>query len=734
MKKGTILFLFIFLSITSIQAQSKEVKEKLKTGDKFYNQGDSQFENALVNFKSAISMDPSNSYALSKVANILFSQEKYEEAVPYFIQYIEQTGDKSSDEQYLLARSYQLSNQNDKAINAYKALIEASEQQTTNEISRKKIEIANLYISQCRNAKEMMKSEIPILMHLTGSKLNSPYPDYAPIGTNDMKTIYFTSRRPGSTGGKIDKTDKLPFEDIYVSTLNDNGEWSVPKQVPGQINTSSHEATVSLSSDGKRMIIYKPSKNGDLFESTFQNGEWSKPVELKGINSKYREVDATFSPDGNTIYFTSNNPTYSMNKSMDILVSKRMQNGNWSSPVNLGSEINTPYDELYVHLSPNGKTLYFSSEGHNSIGGFDIFKCTMQENGKWSKPINVGYPINSIGDDISMFFSPDGKTIWFDSDRKGGMGYRDIYEMIDLSDATKKVTIEVRDRITNKLLSAEALLIPVKSKLTDTINLKQNNNLKFEQNLGVFQTFQLNVSKKYYTPKSIQISTFFSSSDSITTPVNETVYLEPASELVVTTVIADKATQEIIKEGVLLEVWNNNQRVKQVQPLIDGSFEFPLKTAEKYMLIARKEGYTLIRDTFVVDTNSLHRNIEMDKIKVNQRFELKDIYFDFGKATLRPESEAELDQLKAFLIDNPSIIVEISAHTDNVGPAKANSTLSNNRANSVVSWLVEKGIPQSQMTAKGYGMSQPIAPNNTEENRQKNRRVEFKITQILKSN
>lgn len=719
-------------SVLSAQNQDPKIaKIKTKEGDKFFNKGVSEFENALVNYLDAYNYNNQDSYIASQIGYIYFETDRLQLAIPYFENALKISNDKASYDQYLLARTYQLLGENDKAIELFSAYKNAliNDKKMESDAKQSQLEKAELHIMHAQNAKEITKKEVPIIIKNLGNKINSPFPDYAPIGTADMKTLYFTSRKKGSTGGKIDKQDKLEFEDIYVSTLDNNGQWSEPQKVPGAINTNTHEATVSLSADGKRMIIYKPTQNGDLYESILKDGLWSTPQPLKGVNSKYREVDATFSPDGNTIYFTSNNPLYSMNGSMDILVSQRKPDGTWSNPTNLGSEINTKYNELYVHLSSDGKTLYFSSEGHNSIGGYDIFKCTLLGNGKWSTPENVGYPINSIGDDISMFFSENGELAWFDSDREGGFGYKDVYEMLNLSNRRKLIIIEVREKGTDKLLMPLVKLTPTKSVETEVSILEADNNILYHKEVNVFEKFQLDISKKFYSSHSSEISTYFKTADSIDLPIKRTIYLELTNELKFKGTTFDKETSKPISP--VIEVFQNNKKIMKADSSSGGEFTLTLKRGSAYHIIARADGYLPLRDTFVVDTNNLEKKFYLSKIKLNQKFELKNIYFETGKADLRPESEAELSSLKNFLQENPSVVVEISAHTDNVGNKNFNLKLSESRAKAVVNWLQENGIPAKQMTAKGYGMAQPIAPNDNEENRQKNRRVEFKILRIM---
>lgn len=241
------------------------------------------------------------------------------------------------------------------------------------------------------------------------------------------------------------------FEDIYVSTKVDQ-EWSTPIGLGDQVNTDNHDACVGLSSDGTTLITYKTNEvytGGDLYYSELEGVEWQKPVKFgDNINSAYLEPSASFTSDMNKLYFSSNRPGGFGDK--DIYRVVRFPNGEWSLPQNLGPEINTEYDDDAPFIHPDGRTLYFSSKGHNTMGNYDIFKSDLNEDGTWSKPENLGYPLNTTDDDIYFVLSADGRRGYFSSGRPGGYGGQDLYVAL-LPGKVKNLTIikgvvSVRDK------------------------------------------------------------------------------------------------------------------------------------------------------------------------------------------------------------------------------------------------------------------------------------------------
>ncbi|MCX7728412.1 MAG: hypothetical protein N2203_02970 [Bacteroidia bacterium] len=294
----------------------------------------------------------------------------------------------------------------------------------------------NYYKTQSNFAKKMVANPINVKLINLGDSINSPYPDFSPVLTADERMLIFTTRRPNPLCSE--KTpDGQYFEDLVVSYKDDNGQWSKPQPLSENVNTCGHEASINLTPDGQTLIVYRDDNgNGEIYFTQWNGREWSSLQKFgSDINTEYWETHACLSNDGQTLYFVSDRPGGFGGR--DIYRVVKLPNGQWSKALNLGPTINTPYDEDGVFIHPDGKTLFFASKGHQGIGGFDIFFSIMDEEGKFSEPFNIGYPINTPDDDVFYVTSPDGKRAYYSSLKEGGYGDKDIY-MITIPESTEK--------------------------------------------------------------------------------------------------------------------------------------------------------------------------------------------------------------------------------------------------------------------------------------------------------
>jgi Tol biopolymer transport system component len=292
----------------------------------------------------------------------------------------------------------------------------------------------------------MLNNPRKVQLKNVGEAINSEYPDYSASVSADGQTLIFTSRRPESTGKLQDPDDGKFFEDIYISRKDSlSGKWLAAEPVEGNLNTEGHDANMSISADGKQIFVYRNvgyTKSGEIFVSKLgRTGKWSaaKPVE-GDVNTSYFESSACVSPDGKTMYFVSEREKGGFGMG-DIFMSRREGKNEWGKAVNLGPIINDEYDQIGVFIHPDGKTLYFASNSPKAIGGYDIFKTSF-ENGMWTKPENLGSPINTLGDERFFCMSTDGKTAWLSSDREGSAGELDIWE-IDFSEVKKESQTQI---------------------------------------------------------------------------------------------------------------------------------------------------------------------------------------------------------------------------------------------------------------------------------------------------
>jgi len=384
---------------------------------------DAEYYQALENYLKAYRLLPNNAKINYKIGVCYLKTDDKSKAIDYLLNSYKLNNKLTNNIYFDLGEAYQYNLDFDKAIdnfNTYKQ----------NSRNIKKIALANKHINECLLAKNMIKT--PIKGKITPvSEINTKYAEYSPMINTDETMMIFTSRRSNTTGKGKDYFDNKYYEDIYISKKT-NGTWSKPKPLTTKVNTKKHDSNVGLSPDGKTLFIYRSNKrNGDIYKSTFVNGDWTKPKALpKPINSKNTESSVCMSKDGKTIYFVSDRKSSIGGK--DIFYCTLQSNGKWSKAINIGENINTKFDEDAIFLSPDEKTLYFSSKGHNTMGGYDIFKSTKNSQGEWNTPENVGYPINSVYDDIFFVLSADAKKGYFTTTNKNGSNDKDIF-VIDFS-------------------------------------------------------------------------------------------------------------------------------------------------------------------------------------------------------------------------------------------------------------------------------------------------------------
>ena len=442
MKK--ILFILLALSLIS-QAQTESEKKDKKTtvledaGDvaklviakqKLYA-GD--FTGSLNTYREVEKNNPKDPSVLHYIGFCYFNLKQNQKAKEYLLKSLEVNPTAEPYNHLVLGKIYQVEGDFDKAIQEFTLFKSAPKQ------DKESIEDAEVLMTQCQNAKIMMASPLDIEISNLGPEINSKYDDKNPCITADGSKLVFTSRRPKNEASAVDiEGDNTYFEDIYLSVFDTaTKQFGKALEVPGSINTKAHDAVTSISPDGKQIFIYKndvddkTSRGGEVFVSKVSNGKWRTPEPIgKPISSTYWEGGACVSPDGKKYFFTSErNGGFG---GSDIWLVEKLNKKEWGKPVNLGAEVNTIYDEAGMFLAPDGKTLFFCSNSTASMGSYDVFK-TVFENGKWSKPSNLGYPINSSAKEGQLTISADAKFAYISSERAGGYGANDIYK-INLND------------------------------------------------------------------------------------------------------------------------------------------------------------------------------------------------------------------------------------------------------------------------------------------------------------
>ena len=436
MKKVLPLFLIAIISylaatISCFAQNDEQLKNLFPLGEQ--QLASNKVQLALGTFQDLEKLYPANAHIQYKLGLcFLATSSRKSEAIPHLIKATKNISQEFAegnyketmappDAIYKLAKAYHLEYVVDSAIKYYKQfkpLIPAYETELIKEVDRQ--------VQMCENAREIFKTPVKFSVTNLGDKINSVFDDYAAVTDAGENILIFTSRRSGGTGNMIAEDGK-PYEDIYITSKNSKGQWETPENIGSTINTEGHDASISLSADGRQLFIFRDDwGDGNIYVSKNENDNWAEAAIMgSDINSKARETHAAVSPDGQLLFFTSDRS--GGKGGMDIYVCKKLPNGDWALAQRLSDAVNTEYDDEAPFMHPDGKTLFFSSKGHTSIGGFDIFFTVFQEDGKWSQPKNIGYPTNTADDELFFVVSPDGKRAYYSSSKDSGLGEKDIY-------------------------------------------------------------------------------------------------------------------------------------------------------------------------------------------------------------------------------------------------------------------------------------------------------------------
>ena len=677
----------------------KEAKRKLEVGEEFFVQGKHEIDlfkkthlnlrgfypvsiydyqkAGYQNFRAALSpltdanrFNPRNAKLNYMLGLVWFMTDPINKETLHYFEKANELNPKIEDDlPFWLGWTYHLNARWDEAIKFYTNYLSFLKIKSKSNVHY--IDDVKKKIAECESGKIMSSIPERVFVDNLGPNINTQYPEYGPSISTDEENIIFTARRPNSTGGRRDQNDNGFYEDVYNS-MKLNGKWQPSKQLSKHVNTDNHDAAAGLSPDGNKLYVYRHVERdgGDLYESVLFGLDWEDPVHMnKNINTKYHESSVSLSFDGKRLYFISDREPGIGDR--DIYYSEMDVNGEWGPAKNLGPDLNTKYAEEAVFVHPDGVTMYFSSKGHNSMGGYDIFKTKLVD-GKWQKPENMGYPINGPDDDVFFVVSGSGNRAYFASAKTGGYGDQDLYKITFLG-PEKAPILNTQDQLISVIAN------PV-------------NSLKAEAMVEV-KAAKLTLLKGLITDEKTD------------KPLESTIDLIDND-----------------KDKVLATFKSNSST---------GKYLVTLPSGINYGIAVKKEGYLFHSENFnLPDSASFQEfnlNIKLKKIEVGNSVVLKNIFFDFDQFKIKPESANELSSLVNLLKENPKMKVEIASHTDDVGSTEYNQKLSDNRSKSVMEYLIAKGVLAGRMIAKGYGETKPLAKNDTEEGRQTNRRTEFKV-------
>jgi len=652
----------------SKKPELKEALRELKAGDEAYQADPASYAVALPHYLAAQELNPNNAALNRKIGDCYLHSGTKSAALPFLKRAQALAPASTPGQHYLLARALHLNAQWAEAIAEYQQCPAGSSANLAEgEAAITAGEVANR-LRECRTGQELAKHPVRVFIDNVGPEVNSPYSDYGPVIAADEASLLFTSRRPAGSNAPKDPNGDSYFEDIYQTAWTGKN-WRPATNLGPPVNTDGHDATVGLAPDGQRLLVYVDKNSGDLYESSLKGTAWDKPRHLGArINSRYHESSAAYSYDGRYLYFVSDKPEGSLG-GHDIY---KVELNGTKPAENLGATINTPYGEEAVFVMPDGKTMYFSSEGHNSMGGYDIFKSTLQ-NGQWTTPENLGWPINTPDDDVFFVAAASGRHGYYSSDRPEGLGSKDIYRITFLGPEKPPVLSEESQLLASRLApQPQTLLAPPVAVVTAQVTILKGT-------------------------------------------------------------VTDAATSQPLEANIDLIDNTSGQTIATFHSNVtSGKYLVSLPSGTNYGIVVRQEGYLFHSENFDLPAGAAYaevvKDIALKKLEVGVVIVLNNIFFDTGKALLRPESTAELERLYKLLSEQPALRLELAGHTDNVGKPAANQDLSQRRAQAVVSYLTKRGIAASRLTAAGYGDTRPVAPNTTKAGRQLNRRTEFKVT------
>jgi outer membrane protein OmpA-like peptidoglycan-associated protein len=586
---------------------------------------------------------------------------------------------------------------------------------------------------------------------------------YIPLITADNKRMYFCSNS---------RLDGFSGEDIYYSDYI-NGNWTKAKILPKLINGDGNQAPSFVSLDGNTVYYFNsymrfawwkipitiigilgqryipPTSNVVRLSYTNrikgENGEeWTEFESLpEPIESSYWQAANSITNDGKAIFFSSDRPGgigdfHKKNEyfhgsywgNIDIYVSVKDDKGNWGEPINVGNNINTPYADKDPFIHPDGKTLFFSSDGHNGFGNLDVYYSRRLSDTswtEWSEPVNLGKDVNTIFDDWGYKISLGGDVAYFAKEEDNKNNIYSI-KIPKVTDAVAVLSGIVKDEKGNLLSAQIKWKVSDSSKIAGELTTNPNTGSYFTV-LQLGKKWVLFVAKEgyYQYTKEIDLTNTKESVDII-----EDIILKQAPNAIIHGIVTDQKKTPIESSINCIDL-ETGQSIVKISSGVDGKYSFTLPLGKNYSVSYDKEKYISDSKNFNLKTTTEAQDITQDiilnsiesAIVSEKAFVLNNIFFDFNSDILKPESYNELDNLFKFLKANPTVNIKICGHTDSVGVADYNLKLSGRRAAAVKNYLITKGINASNLESEGFGENKFIAPNSTDEGMAKNRRVEF---------
>jgi OmpA-OmpF porin, OOP family len=636
--KFRILLLLLVLMVS--ECAVAQLSTKSKKAIEFYTEADNfrvrgQFLQAIALLNQAIDKDKNFLEAYYRLGLVYFNMRSYSKAVEQFEKALSLTQEIRKQKVIWLDLGEVYI-----LMGQYEKAVQVLRAFINNETqNRRNIDRATRQLKNAEFALQNREENSKYKQRKLSDTVNRFVTQYFPVLTADQQQLFFTRRT-----GFRDEND----EDLVVSSKDKQGKWLPPASISSIINTEMNEGTCTISADGRKLIFTSCAGRDsygscDLYESTKIGTVWSTPKNLgNNVNTSAWESQPTLSADGRTLYFVSDR--HSGLGQRDIWMSTLNENGLWLKAVNVGKPVNSEYDEMSPFIHVNNRNLFFATNALEGFGGYDIF-YSLRDSSGWSQPKNVGGPINNHDDQFSLFITANGKKGYYAHEvtREDGRSSSMIYE----------------------------------------IEIPEANWLKYRSNY-------------------------------------------------VKGVVRDKETGTFLTAKIELFNLKTNQMESLVESdSLNGNYLMVLTQGAEYALYVTKPGYLFKSLNFnyseVSDFEPVTVDVDLEKVKKGSTVILSNIFFDVDKYELKEKSFGELRKVVRFLNDNPAQIIEVSGHTDNTGSREYNLQLSEKRAKAVYRYIVENGIPPNRVILKGYGPDKPIMDNTSEEGRKFNRRIEFAI-------
>lgn len=827
------LLLLLFITLPGLMnAQpgkaSKSTKSVLKQAKEHI--GFEEYQQAIPHLEELVRQEPGNAYYNFWLGKCLFLTYKKNQSLKYFEAAERANPDVDPEFHYWYGLALHYNLKFDRATEEYRKDLERY-QPDSDEYKE-----VNNRIAQCAYAKKVGNSKEGDLVKINnlGPSVNTEYAEHSPVISGDGKTLYFTARRPDCLGAQ----PEIFFfdEDIYVAKRVGEKDWTEPVNISTPVNSKGHDATISLTADADRLYLYRHKKAGGLYVTDLDssgNG-WKEPRAIdKPLNSKYYETTICESADGKMLFFTSDRPGGYGGK--DIYMVTAVGEKEWSEPQNLGPIINGPFDEDAPYFHPDGRTLYFSSNGPRSIGGYDIFVTEIDPaSHSWLPPLNMGTPVNTPDDDIYFVLSEDGLNGFYASGKEGGYGEKDIYEMkfpyfrYPKRYYALKVLGLVEDSLTHDTLNSMVRLVDAESGKPIDSMMTTSSSRKYEFELDSQRPYLLEVITEGYdshkesftAPKLVDEDLVFERNVKLrkpAKPVEPEVIPPPTSMPEIMHVYFDFDQHSLRPESkreieMVADLLNRNPDLSvRIMGHTDwyGTYDYnvdlshnranaTIRYLESLGVSAKRASSDYFSEVKPIATNEnddgrqYNRRVEFQFLRGNEvvftssrlrtgiegvrvdhtlpkglpgfdqggpnpsasndggssetstpaipsgsessaassssSASLRNIYFDFDRSELRGESVTELNKIASLLKEHADWTLTIGGHTDSYGTNDYNDGLSRSRSIAAYAYLLDMGISKERLAMENFSEDKPIDTNNSDVGRQNNRRVEFLLS------